>query len=350
MDTNKKFSIDNTIIGTGRCFIIAEIAQAHDGSLGTAHAYIDAVAKSGADAIKFQTHIAAEESTPDEPFRIHFSTQDATRYDYWKRMEFTQAQWRELSNHCKEAGITFLSSPFSEAAVDLLEGIDMPAWKIASGEISNMPMLSKIIRTNKPVLLSTGMSDIQEIEHTVLFLQEQHEPTLVFQTTTAYPCPPEKIGINNIPLYRDMFDIPVGLSDHSGTIYSPLAASALGIDMLEIHVTFSNQMFGPDVPASITVDELAEVVTGIRYIEKMTHNPVDKNAMAAELKPLRGLFAKSIVAKYNLPKGHTITRDDIGFKKPGNGLEPSELHRLLGQTTNKSIPCDKPILPSDILS
>ena len=350
MDTNKKFSIDNTIIGTGRCFIIAEIAQAHDGSLGTAHAYIDAVAKSGADAIKFQTHIAAEESTPDEPFRIHFSTQDATRYDYWKRMEFTQAQWRELSNHCKEAGITFLSSPFSEAAVDLLEGIDMPAWKIASGEISNMPMLSKIIRTNKPVLLSTGMSDIQEIEHTVLFLQEQHVPTFVFQTTTAYPCPPEKIGINNIPLYRDMFDIPVGLSDHSGTIYSPLAASALGIDMLEIHVTFSNQMFGPDVPASITVDELAEVVTGIRYIEKMTHNPVDKNAMAAELKPLRGLFAKSIVAKYNLPKGHTITRDDIGFKKPGNGLEPSELHRLLGQTTNKSIPCDKPILPSDILS
>ena len=350
MDTNKKFSIDNTIIGTGRCFIIAEIAQAHDGSLGTAHAYIDAVAKSGADAIKFQTHIAAEESTPDEPFRIHFSTQDATRYDYWKRMEFTQAQWRELSNHCKEAGITFLSSPFSEAAVDLLEGIDMPAWKIASGEISNMPMLSKIIKTNKPVLLSTGMSDIQEIEHTVLFLQEQHVPTLVFQTTTAYPCPPEKIGINNIPLYRDMFDIPVGLSDHSGTIYSPLAASALGIDMLEIHVTFSNQMFGPDVPASITVDELAEVVTGIRYIEKMTHNPVDKNAMAAELKPLRGLFAKSIVAKYNLPKGHTITRDDIGFKKPGNGLEPSELHRLLGQTTNKSIPCDKPILPSDILS
>ena len=350
MDTNKKFSIDNTIIGTGRCFIIAEIAHAHDGSLGTAHAYIDAVAKSGADAIKFQTHIAAEESTPDEPFRIHFSTQDATRYDYWKRMEFTQAQWRELSNHCKEAGITFLSSPFSEAAEDLLEGIDMPAWKIASGEISNMPMLSKIIRTNKPVLLSTGMSDIQEIEHTVLFLQEQHVPTLVFQTTTAYPCPPEKIGINNIPLYRDMFDIPVGLSDHSGTIYSPLAASALGIDMLEIHVTFSNQMFGPDVPASITVDELAEVVTGIRYIEKMTHNPVDKNAMAAELKPLRGLFAKSIVAKYNLPKGHTITRDDIGFKKPGNGLEPSELHRLLGQTTNKSIPCDKPILPSDILS
>ena len=331
-------------------YVIAEAGVNHEGDLDIAHRLIQEAAGGGADAIKFQTHIAAEESTPDEPFRIHFSTQDATRYDYWKRMEFTQAQWRELSNHCKEAGITFLSSPFSEAAVDLLEGIDMPAWKIASGEISNMPMLSKIIRTNKPVLLSTGMSDIQEIERTVLFLKEQQVPSLVFQTTTAYPCPPEKIGINNIPLYRDMFDIPVGLSDHSGTIYSPLAASALGIDMLEIHVTFSNQMFGPDVPASITVDELAEVVTGIRYIEKMTHNPVDKNAMAAELKPLRGLFAKSIVAKYNLPKGHTITRDDIGFKKPGNGLEPSELHRLLGQTTNKSIPCDKPILPSDILS
>ena len=264
-------------------------------------------------------------------------------------MEFTQPQWLELSNHCKESGITFLSSPFSEAAVDLLEEIDMPAWKIASGEINNMPMLSKIIKTNKPVLLSTGMSDIQEIERTVLFLKEQQVPSLVFQTTTAYPCPPEKIGINNIPLYRDMFDIPVGLSDHSGTIYSPLAASALGIDMLEIHVTFSNQMFGPDVPASITVDELAEVVTGIRYIETMTHNPVDKNAMASELKPLRDLFAKSIVANKDLNSGHKLSPEDIAFKKPGTGLPPNEATNILGKQLNKSIKADKHILLEDLV-
>ncbi len=146
-----------------------------------------------------------------------------------------------------------------------------------------------------------------------------------------------------------MFDIPVGLSDHSGTIYSPLAASALGIDMLEIHVTFSNQMFGPDVPASITVDELAEVVTGIRYIETMTHNPVDKNAMASELKPLRDLFAKSIVANKDLNSGHKLSPEDIAFKKPGTGLPPNEATNILGKQLNKSIKADKHILLEDLV-
>mgnify|MGYP001168165792 CR=1 FL=1 len=349
MNNKNTFSIDGNVIGDGRCFIIAEIAQAHDGSLGTAHAYIDAVAAAGADAIKFQTHIASEESTPDEPFRVQFSKQDSNRYEYWKRMEFTEEQWEGLRDHCKDTGITFLSSPFSEAAVDLLENLNMPAWKIASGEVSNIPMLTKIAETSKPVLLSTGMSDLSEIQNILSFLQEYNIPVLVFQTTTAYPCPPEQIGINNIPVLRELFDIPVGLSDHSGTIYSPLAASALEIDMLEIHVTFSRQTFGPDVPASITIDELSEVVKGIRYIERMINNPVDKNQIAQELKPLRDLFAKSIVAKDNLNAGHLLTSEDLAFKKPGTGLPPSEAPHLLGKQLKNSIKADKPILLEDIV-
>ena len=348
MDTTKEFLIDNNIIGGGRCFVIAEIAQAHDGSLGTAHAYIDAVAKAGADAIKFQTHIASEESTPDEPFRIQFSKQDANRYEYWKRMEFTKGQWMELHAHCTEAGITFLSSPFSEAAVDLLEEIGMPAWKIASGEVNNVPMLTRIAETGKPVLLSTGMSDIVEIQETLSFLKEFQIPVLIFQTTTAYPCPPEQIGLNNIPIYRDLFSVPIGLSDHSGTIFSPLAASAIQIDMLEIHVTFSKQMFGPDVPASITIDELSQTVEGIRYIEKMIQNPVNKDQMAQQLKPLRDLFAKSIVAKHDLNPGHTLSQQDIAYKKPGTGLPPNETSKLLGKQLNKPIKTDKPIFWEDI--
>ena len=165
MTKRSQFYIDDKLIGGGRCFIIAEIAQAHDGSLGTAHAYIDAVAKTGADAIKFQTHIASAESTPDEPFRIKFSRQDENRFDYWKRMEFTKEQWVGLFEHCKEVGITFLSSPFSEEAVELLNEIGTPAWKIASGEVSNQPMLAKMSETQKPILLSTGMSDIDEIQN-----------------------------------------------------------------------------------------------------------------------------------------------------------------------------------------
>ncbi len=348
MQNNNGFSINNNKIGTGRCFIIAEIAQAHDGSLGTAHAYIDAVANAGADAIKFQTHIASEESTPDEPFRVQFSKQDASRYEYWKRMEFTQAQWEELHDHCTQLGITFLSSPFSEVAVDMLDKIGVPAWKIASGEVSNIPMLTKIAQTNKPVLLSTGMSDIAEIQNTVAFLKEFGVPVLVFQTTTAYPCPPEQIGINNISVLRELLEVPVGLSDHSGTIFSPLAASAIRIDMLEIHVTFSKQMFGPDVPASITIDELSQVVKGIRYIEQMINNPVNKDQMAEDLKPLRDLFAKSIVATKNLEPGHKLTEKDFAFKKPGTGLPPNEAPNILGKYLNKQIRIDKPILLEDL--
>ncbi|HCG91164.1 MAG TPA: N-acetylneuraminate synthase [Dehalococcoidia bacterium] len=342
------FYIDNKLVGGNRCFIIAEIAQAHDGSLGTAHAYIDAVAKSGADAIKFQTHIASAESTPDEPFRINFSKQDETRYDYWKRMEFTESQWVGLYEHCNEVGITFLSSPFSEEAVELLDSINMQAWKVASGEISNIPMLTKIAETGKPILISTGMSDIDEIHETLNYLTPYESPVLIFQTTTAYPCPPEKIGINNVQLYRDLFNLPVGLSDHSGTIFSGLAGAAIGINMLEIHITFSKHMFGPDVTASITTDELTTLVTGIRYIESMKNNPVDKNLIAAELKPLRELFAKSIVAKSNLLEGHIITLADVAYKKPGNGLSPDSISQIIGKPLNKPVKTDKPILLTDV--
>ena len=348
MNKRSQFYIDDKLIGGGRCFIIAEIAQAHDGSLGTAHAYIDAVAKTGADAIKFQTHIASAESTPDEPFRIKFSLQDENRFDYWKRMEFTREQWVGLFEHCKEVGITFLSSPFSEEAVELLNEIGTPAWKIASGEVSNQPMLAKMSETQKPILLSTGMSDIDEIQNIVSYLKAQENDVLVFQTTTAYPCPPEKIGINNIPLYKELFNVPVGLSDHSGTIFSPLAAAALGIEMLEIHVTFSKQMFGPDVIASITIEDLATVVDGFRFIEKMINNPVNKNSMAEELKPLRDLFAKSIVANNKLESGHVIEASDIAFKKPGTGLSPEHIDLIIGKSLNKNISEDKPILLTDI--
>src|SRR6478735_7224173 len=140
------------------CIIVGEVAQAHDGSLGLAHAFIDAIAAAGADAVKFQTHIAAAESTPGEPFRVKFSKQDATRYDYWKRMEFTPEQWQGLRDHALEKGLVFLSSAFSLAAVDLLEVLGMPAWKVGSGEIGTLPMLEKMARTGKPVLLSNGLA------------------------------------------------------------------------------------------------------------------------------------------------------------------------------------------------
>jgi N,N'-diacetyllegionaminate synthase len=328
--------------------IVGEVAQAHDGSLGMAHAYIDAIANAGADAVKFQTHIAAAESTPNEPWRVHFSRQDATRYDYWKRMEFTEEQWHGLKKHADERDLTFLSSPFSVEAVDLLTRVGVGAWKIASGEINNLPMFERIATTGLPIILSTGMSPLSEIDAAVGRAKACGLPLTVLQCTSAYPCPPEKIGLNLISFFRDRYACAVGLSDHSGTIYPGFAAATLGIEVLEIHITLSREMFGPDVTASITTAELRQLVEGIRFIEKMNAHPLEKNALVSEMKPLRDLFTKSVVARHDLPAGTVLGKEHLSAKKPGTGIPAERLPELVGRTLNRSVKADQILQESDL--
>jgi N-acetylneuraminate synthase len=336
------------IVRPGRCLVIGEVALTHDGSLGLAHAFVDAIANAGADAVKFQTHIAAAESTPSEPFRVKFSRQDKTRYDYWKRMEFTEEGWRGLAEHARERGIIFLSSPFSIQAIELLDRIGMPLWKIASGETSNAMLLDRILDTGKPVLLSTGMSPIEEIDAAVARVRARKVDVGVFQCTTAYPCPPEKVGLNLISFYRERYACWVGLSDHSGTIYPGLAGAALGMDMLEVHVTLSREMFGPDVIASVTTQELRQLVDGIRFIERMRAHPLDKNASAQETAPLRNLFTRSLVASANLPAGTVIAREHVAIKKPGTGLQPERLEEVIGRRLARPVTVDQLLAAEDI--
>jgi len=328
--------------------IVAEVAQGHDGSLGMAHAFIDAIANAGADAVKFQTHIASAESTPGEPWRIKFSDQDSTRYDYWKRMEFTEEQWFGLKRHVDERGLIFLSSPFSSEAVDLLRRAGVAVWKIPSGETSNIPMLDQMLATGLPIILSTGMSPLTEIDAAVERIKARGVPQVILQCTTAYPCPPEKVGINLIPFFRDRYGCAVGLSDHSGTIYPGLAAATLGIQVLEVHVTFSREMFGPDVPASITTTELRQLVEGIRFIEKMMSNPVDKDVMALDAKELRDAFTKSIVARINLEAGTILGKDDLTLKKPGTGIPAARLPEIIGRRLKRPVPADTVISEEDL--
>ena len=335
-------------LGTGRCLVIGEVALTHDGSLGLAHAFVDAIADAGADAVKFQTHIAAAESTPSEPFRVKFSRQDKTRYDYLKRMEFTEEGWRGLAEHARERGILFLSSPFSIQAVDLLERIGVPLWKIASGETSNTTLLDRILDTRKPVLLSTGMSPLDEIDRAVARVRARHADLGVFQCTTAYPCPPEKIGLNLIPFYRERYGCWVGLSDHSATIFPGLAGAAMGIEMLEVHVALSREMFGPDVIASITTQELRQLVDGIRFIERMRAHPLDKDASAQETAPLRKLFTRSLVACTSLPAGTVIEREHVVIKKPGTGLPPDRLEDVIGRRLARPVTADQVLAAEDI--
>lgn len=318
-------------------FVIAEVAQAHDGSLGTAHAYIDAVAKTGADAVKFQTHIAAEESSELDTWRVKFSRQDATRFDYWKRMEFTGSQWVELKQHAEEKGLVFLSSPFSLAAIRLLERIGVPAWKVASGEVTNRLFLDAMIATKKPVLVSSGMSYLEEMDVTMALLKSAGSPAAVFQCTTAYPCPPERIGLNQVSELIQRYGCPIGLSDHSGTSYPSLAAVTLGARLIEVHITFSREMFGPDVSASLTTDEFAKMVEGIRFIERMKASPMVKNASAETMEPLRRMFGQSLVAATDLEAGAELARDHLSCRKPGHGISAADIESVIGRKLKHAV-------------
>ena len=317
------------MLGQGGVFVIGEVAQAHDGSLGIAHAFIDAIAAAGAHAVKFQTHIAAAESTRDEPWNTSFSRQDASRYDYWRRMEFSEDAWAGLAQHARERGLAFLSSPFSLEAVDLLERVGVAAWKIASGEVSNTPLLRRIAAAGEPILLSSGMSPWAELDAAVEILREGE--IAVLQCTSAYPVEPGEVGLNVLAELRERYGCAVGLSDHSGTIYPSLAAVALGATVLEVHVTMSRAMFGPDVPASVTPGELRQLVEGARLIHEAVSAPVDKDAMAERLAPMRERFMRSVVASHDLEPGATLRRDDLAFKKPAGGLPANALESLVGR-------------------
>jgi N,N'-diacetyllegionaminate synthase len=330
------------------CLIIGEVAQAHDGSLGIAHAFVDVIAAAGADAVKFQTHIAAAESTPDEPWRVKFSSQDASRFDYWKRMEFSEEQWHGLKQHANEKGLLFLSSPFSLEAVDLLERVGVAAWKIASGEVGNAPMFARIADSKLPILLSTGMSPVSEIDDAVGRVRACDLPFAVLQCTSSYPCPPEKIGLNLLAYFRERYQCPVGLSDHSGTIYAGLAAAALGSEVLEVHVTLSREMFGPDVPVSLTPGELTQLVEGVRFIEKTLDHPIDKDVAAREVAPLRDMFTKSVVTRGELPVGTVLREEHLTAKKPGTGIPANCLPDLVGLRLRRSLKANEFVRRDDV--
>ena len=340
--------IHGQVFSAKHCLIIGEVAQAHDGSLGMAHAFIDAVADAGADAVKFQTHIAAAESTPAESWRVKFSSQDATRYDYWKRMEFAEEQWHGLKVHATERGLLFLSSPFSFEAVQLLQRVGVPAWKVASGEVSNTQLLRALGETGLPVLMSTGMSALAEIDAAVELLKSYKVQLAVLQCTSSYPCPPEKVGLNLIEFFRNRYGCAVGLSDHSGTIYPGLAAAMLGNEVLEVHVTLSREMFGPDVQSSITTGELSQMVEGIRFVEKMLANSLDKDMLAEELSPLRDMFTKSVVTRVPLPAGTILLADHLTSKKPGTGIPASRASELIGRRLLRTVAADEVLRADDV--
>ena len=326
-------------------FIIAEIGSVHDGSMGNALCLIDAAAACGVDAVKFQTHIAEAETLPNAPMPPYFKGEP--RFECFKRTGFTLEQWRQLKKRCDEHGVMFLSSPFSEAAVDLLESVGVEQYKIPSGEVTNLPMLEKIAQLNKPVLLSSGMSSWSELDLAVETIRRYHDRLTVLQCTTEYPCSYEHVGLNVMLEIRGRYSLPVGLSDHTLTPYATFAAVTLGASVIERHFTFSRKMYGSDARHSLEPDDMADLVRGVRAIEIMLAAEVDKNDIS-RFQEMKDIFEKSLVALVDISVGTVLTRDMIGIKKPGTGISAARLAEVIGKRAAGVVKAETVLMPSDV--
>lgn len=327
-------------------FIIAEVGSVHDGSFGNALKLIEVAAECKADAVKFQTHIAAAETLRDAPMPPYFKGEP--RYEYFERTGFKPDQWRQLKAHCEQHGVKFLSSPFSEEAVELLESVGVDRYKVGSGEVTNLPMLERIARTGKPVLLSSGMSSWAELDAAVNTIRRHHDQITVLQCTSEYPCPYEEVGLNIMDDMRARYGLPVGLSDHTLTIYASLTAVALGASVIEKHLTFSRRMYGSDARHSLEPTEFADLVTGIRAVETMLRCAVDKDQMAGQMRDMKQIFEKSVVTVVEIPAGTVITRDMIGIKKPGTGIPARRLEEVIGRRAARDIGKDAVLQEEDL--
>ena len=225
----------------------------------------------------------------------------------------------------------------------------MPAWKIASGEVNNPFLFEKITLTGLPVLLSSGMSSMEDLDRAVEWIKTRRLPLAVFQCTSKYPSPPESLGLNMLDVFRQRYHIPVGLSDHSGKIYSGLAAVTLGASLLEVHVTLGREMFGPDVPASLTPDELKQLVEGVRFIEQALAHPFDKDAGQQEMQSMRGTFEKALVARSDLPAGQPLQQEDLTSRKPASaGIPARRLESVLGRRLKRPVAAGAFITEQDL--
>lgn len=318
-------------------FLIAEVAQAHDGDLDVAHSYIEALARTGVNAVKFQVHIAEAESSIYEPFRVKISDQDKTRFDYWKRMEFSLEEWKGLKKHCGEVGVEFMASPFSNAAVELLEEIGVKRYKIGSGEVTNLLLLEKVAKTGKPLIISSGMSSYSELDQTVAFLRNRGLDFSILQCTTAYPTEPDKYGLNVIKELKNRYKEPIGYSDHSARPETCIAATALGAEILEVHAVFDRNSPGPDASSSLEISEIKELVEAVKNVSTAMEFPVNKNENS-QFNDLKKIFEKSLAVNKSLDAGHILSFEDLEAKKPkGHGIEASKFQSVIGKKLKKDL-------------
>ena len=324
--------------------VVAEIGNNHDGSIRQAEQLIEAAAEAGADAVKFQTHIAEAEMLPSTPTPPHF---DEPRYEFTRRMELSLDDHRQLREHAEERGLVFFSSPFSVEAVELLEQVGVPAYKIASGEVTNPPLVDAVAATGKPVLLSTGMSGIEDVERAAAILRKSGSPFLVMQCTSTYPCPPELVNLRAMVAMGERLGCVYGLSDHTPDIYTAIAAVALGASAVEKHFTLSKELYGPDHHASLEPDELRSLVDGVRQVEAALGTGEKERDPAHD--PVRATFEKSVVTRREIPAGALIEKEMLTTKRPGTGIPAVRLPEVVGRRSARALEANVALEEADLV-
>jgi len=324
-------------------FIIAEAGVNHNGSVDLALELIDSAKASGADAVKFQTFRAdklATRSAHKAAYQERTTASEESQFEMLERLELDTETHKRLIEHCCQVGIQFLSSPFDAESADLLAKMDIPLFKIPSGEITNLPFLDHVARKGRPIILSTGMSTLGEIEEalTVLRAAGNRQITLL-HCVTEYPAPYAEVNLRAMNTLKAAFGLPVGYSDHTPGIEIPIAAAALGAAVIEKHFTVDRSLAGPDHAASLEPNELGQMVTAIRHVEAALGDGI-KAPARCEL-PNISVARKSVVAARSLIAGQRLTSDDLDIKRPGNGIAPRLKPMLIGRTLSSGVEKDE---------
>ena len=312
-------------------YIIAEAGVNHNGSLAVAKELAEAAKEAGADCVKFQT-FKAEKLVSRSARKAAYqegTTGEGTQADMLKQLELSYDEFRELKAHCDRIGIRFLSTPFDPDSIAFLDTMDMPFWKVPSGEVTNAPYLAAIGKTGKPVVLSTGMCTLEEVGAAIRVLRENGSGEIrLLQCNTEYPTPFEDVNLRAMATMREAFGLETGYSDHTRGIEAPIAAAALGAGIIEKHFTLDRNMEGPDHKASLEPGELAAMVQAIRHIELALGTGV-KTPSPSEQKNIAAA-RKSLVAARAIRQGETLTAENLAVKRPGTGVSPMRWDEVIG--------------------
>ncbi|MFK7800624.1 MAG: N-acetylneuraminate synthase [Anaerolineae bacterium] len=327
-------------VGTNEpCFVIAEAGVNHNGDLKRAFELVDVAFEAGANAIKFQTFKASRLVTADAPkanYQLQATDVEESQYEMLRRLELSLDDHRELVAYCDSKGVLFMSTPFDELSADFLNEIDVPVFKIPSGEITNLPFLTHVARFGKPLILSTGMSYLGEVEAAVQAINHAgNQQLIILHCVSNYPADPIDINLRAMDTIRQAFGYPTGYSDHTMGAEISLAAVARGACVIEKHFTLDRNLPGPDHRASLEPDELKALVSGIRNVEMALGH--GRKIPAASEANTASVARKSLVAAHDIQPGAVVTREDIATKRPGTGLQPSMLAYLIGRKAKSEI-------------